>query len=133
VSEELRAGEIEVRMRVDGVRVASVRAIATDLVIREDLDLDTLADIKLAVDESCATVLAKARLDGLFECRLFVTPECVEMQASAATENGEEPGLESLGWHMLQVLTDSARCWVTGENGDRRMHVAFTKSLPGGE
>lgn len=133
MSEELRAGEIEVRMRVDGVRVASVRAIATDLVIREDLDLDTLADIRLAVDESCATVLAKARPDGLFECRLLVTPELVEVRASAATDNGEQPGVESLGWHMLQVLTDTARCWVTGDNGDRRMHVEFTKSLAPGE
>lgn len=130
MGEELRAGEVEVRMRVDGVRVATVRAIASDLAIREDFDLDTLADIRLAVDESCATVLAKARPDGLLVCRLLVTPERVQVRATAATDNGELPGGESLGWHMLQVLTDSARCWTTEEDGSRHMHVEFTKSLP---
>jgi serine/threonine-protein kinase RsbW len=129
VSEELRAGEVEVRMRVDGVRVATVRAIAADLAIREDFDLDALADIKLAVDEACATVLAKARPDGMLVCRLLVTPRQVHVRATAATDNGEQPSSESLGWHMLQVLTDSARCWITGEDGDRKMHVEFSRAL----
>jgi serine/threonine-protein kinase RsbW len=129
VIEELRAGEVEVRMRVDGVRVATVRAIAADLAIREDFDLDALADIRLAVDEACATVLAKAKPDGLLICRLLVTPAQVEVRATAATDNGEPPRGDSLGWHMLQVLTDSARCWITGADGDRHLHVEFTKSL----
>jgi serine/threonine-protein kinase RsbW len=125
--EGLRAGEVEVRMRVSEVRVATVRAIAADIAIREDFDLDAMADLKLAVDEACATVLAKARPDGLLVCRLLVTPAQVEMRATAATDNGHPPGNEALGWHMLQVLTDSVSCWITGDGGeDRRMHVRFT-------
>jgi serine/threonine-protein kinase RsbW len=125
--EELRAGEVEVRMRVSQVRVATVRAIAADIAIHEDFDLDAVADLKLAVDEACATVLAKARPDGLLVCRFLVTPVEVEIRATAATDNGHPPGNEALGWHMLQVLTDSARCWITGDGGEsRRMHVQFT-------
>jgi serine/threonine-protein kinase RsbW len=125
--DELSAGEIEVRMRVADARVATVRAIAADIAIHEDFDLDSLADLKLAVDEACATVLAKARPDGLLVCRLLVTAERVEMRATASTDNGQPPGNEALGWHMLQVLTDSARCWVTGAGDeDRHMHVLFT-------
>ncbi|HEV7979255.1 ATP-binding protein [Amycolatopsis sp.] len=125
--DELSAGEIEVRMRVADARVATVRAIAADIAIHEDFDLDSLADLKLAVDEACATVLAKARPDGLLVCRLLVTAERVEMRATASTDNGQPPGNEALGWHMLQVLTDSARCWVTGDGDeDRHMHVLFT-------
>jgi serine/threonine-protein kinase RsbW len=126
---ELRAGEVEVRMRVAEVRVATVRAMAADIAIREDFDLDALADLKLAVDEACATVLVKARPDGLLVCRLLVTPSKVEMHATAATDNGHPPGTEALGWHMLQVLTDSAGCWITGDGSEnRRMHVRFTIS-----
>jgi hypothetical protein len=71
-------------------------------------------------------VLAKGRPDGMLVCRLQVTPDWVEMRATAATDNGQPPGNDALGWHMLQVLTDTARCWVTGEGGDRHMHVLFT-------
>jgi serine/threonine-protein kinase RsbW len=125
--DELSAGEIEVRMRVADARVATVRAIAADIAIHEDFDLDSLADLKLAVDEACATVLAKARPDGLLVCRLLITTERVEMRATAATDNGQPPGNEALGWHMLQVLTDTARCWITGGGDeDRHLHVLFT-------
>jgi serine/threonine-protein kinase RsbW len=125
--DELRTGEVEVRMLVADARVATVRAMAADIAIREDFDLDALADLRLVVDEACATVLAKARPDGLLVCRLLVTPERVEMRATAATDNGQPPGNEALGWHMLQVLTDTARCWVTGsDDEDRHMHVLLT-------
>jgi len=114
-------------MRVADARVATVRAMAADIAIHENFDLDALADLKLAVDEACATVLAKARPDGLLVCRLLVTPERVEMRATALSDNGQPPGNEALGWHMLQVLTDSARCWVTGDGDeDRHLHVLFT-------
>lgn len=126
--EDLRPAEVEVRMLVGDVRVATVRAIATDIAIREDFDIDAISDLKLAVDEACATVLAKGKPDGLLVCRLLVTPEHVEVRATAATDNGYPPSNESLGWHMLQVLTDSAHCWTTGVGEDRRIHVRFTKS-----
>jgi serine/threonine-protein kinase RsbW len=123
----LRTGEVEVRMRVADARVATVRAMAADIAIHEDFGLDALADLKLAVDEACATVLSKARPDGMLVCRLLITPEWVEMRATAATDNGQPPGGEALGWHMLQVLTDTARCWITGGGDeDRHMHVQFT-------
>jgi serine/threonine-protein kinase RsbW len=125
--DELRTGEVEVRMRVADARVATIRAMAADIAIHEDFDLDALADLRLAVDEACATVLAKGRPDGLLVCRLLITSELVEMRASATTDNGQPPGNEALGWHMLQVLTGTARCWITGGGDeDRHMHVLFT-------
>jgi serine/threonine-protein kinase RsbW len=126
--DELRPGEVEVRMLVGDVRVATVRAIAADIAIREDFDLDAIGDLQLAVDEACATVLAKGKPDGLLVCRLLVTPDQVEVKATAATDNGYPPSQESLGWYMLQVLTDSARCWTTAVGEERRIHVRFTKS-----
>ena len=95
--------------------------------MREDFDLDALSDLKLAVDESCATVLAKAKPDGIVRCRLRVTGKLVEFNASAATDNGYPPSKNSLGWHMLQVVTSSADCWVTEADGERLMHMRVTK------
>lgn len=126
--DDLRPGEVEVRMLVGDVRVATLRGIAADIAIREDFDLDAIWDLKLAVDEACATVLAKGKPDGLLVCRLLVTPEQVEVKATAATDNGYPPSQESLGWYMLQVLTDSAHCWTTAVGEERRIHVRFTKS-----
>jgi serine/threonine-protein kinase RsbW len=130
ISGNLRPGEIELRMWAAGARVSTVRAIAADVAIREDFDLDALTDLKLAVDEACATVLSKADPDGLVLCRLMVTPTQVEFIATAATDNGYPPSTESLGWHMLHVLSDSADCWITEVDGERRIHVRITKMRP---
>jgi serine/threonine-protein kinase RsbW len=129
-SEALRPGEIEIRLRADGARLSTVRAAAADVAMREDFDLDALSDLALAVDESCATILAKAKPDGIVRCRLRVTGKLVEFNASAATDNGYPPSKDSLGWHMLQVVTNSADCWVTEADGERHMHVLVTKLRP---
>lgn len=114
-------------MLAAGARLSSVRALAADVALREDFDLDAVSDLRLAVDEACATVLARAKPDGTLVCRLLVTPRVVEISATAPSDDGRPPAVDSMGWLMLRTLTDAAHCWTTESDGVRLIHVRIVK------
>jgi serine/threonine-protein kinase RsbW len=99
----LSENEVEVQLAADGATLSAIRAIAADIAIHEDFDLNALTDLALAVDEACVTVLAGARPGAVLVCRLLVT-----LNATTTARNGYLPSRDSLGRHVLQVLTDSA-------------------------
>jgi serine/threonine-protein kinase RsbW len=110
-------------------RVPGVRALAADMAMREDFDLDAISDLRLAVEEACATVLANAEPDSTLVCRLLVSTKLLEINASATLRPGLEPEVGSLSLRILRTLADSVDYWTTNTNGGgRQFHVQLTKS-----
>lgn len=125
----LRPHEVEIRMVAGSARASTVRAVAADVAMRADYDLDAVSDLRLAVDEACTTVLSNAKPEGTLVCRLLIASDRVEISASAETTNGAPPPKNTLGWHMLQVLADSVCYWTTvDDTGQLCMHMRITKS-----
>jgi serine/threonine-protein kinase RsbW len=58
---EFMSGSVEVLVDSDPSLVATVRTVAADLAGRADFDLDAIADLRMAVDESCAALLVLGR------------------------------------------------------------------------
>ena len=56
-----RAERLELRVPTTATQLPAVRAMAGDLAIRMDYDLDAVEDLRLAVDEACATLAADRR------------------------------------------------------------------------
>lgn len=127
---ELRANEVEVRMLASRERVPGVRALAADMAMREDFDLDAISDLRLAVEEACATVLTNAEPEGTLVCRLLVSADLLEINASATLRNGADPEVGSMSLRILRTLADSVDCWTSTSNGQRQFHVQLTKAQP---
>jgi serine/threonine-protein kinase RsbW len=127
---ELRANEVEVRMLASRERVPGVRALAADMAMREDFDLDAISDLRLAVEEACATVLANAAPESTLVCRLLVSADLLEINASATLRSGADPEVGSMSLRILRTLADSVDCWTSTANGQRRFHVQLTKAQP---
>src|SRR3954471_15896609 len=51
-----RAERLELRVPTTPTQLPAVRAMAGDLAMRMDYDLDSVEDLRLAVDEACATL-----------------------------------------------------------------------------
>src|SRR6478752_2311317 len=51
-----RADRLELRVPTTPTQLPAVRAMAGDLAMRMDYDLDSVEDLRLAVDEACATL-----------------------------------------------------------------------------
>jgi len=48
---------VEVRTSASAALIPTIRAVASDLAARADFDLDAISDLRMAVDEACATLV----------------------------------------------------------------------------
>lgn len=102
-----RAMELRVSATLDNL--AAVRAVVAAVATSADLDLDTVADLRLAVDEAC-TALIRASLAGA-DLELLVDPRPEAFVVRACTTRGAgtpvEPG--GFSWHVMKSLVDEVR------------------------
>ena len=127
------AGAVEVRLAPVPSQLPVVRTVAADLAMRADFDLDAIADLRLAVDEACATLIALAAPGEELTCSFSTDRGRITVSASVAALRGTPPDRDSFGWQVLSCLVDSATTWVspTSEPGRFRVHVDLTKHAIG--
>jgi serine/threonine-protein kinase RsbW len=128
------AGPVELQVPTELDQLAMVRTVAEAVAARENFDLDSVADVKLAVDESSACLISRATLGARLECRFRVLPQALEVVVSTTTTSAEVPNKNSFGWHVLTTLTDSLaveQSQVTP--GVYVITIRFTKERAGGE
>jgi serine/threonine-protein kinase RsbW len=105
--DERRAERLELRVPTTATQLPAVRAMAGDLAIRMDYDLDAVEDLRLAVDEACATLsqigTAGAPLTVIFE----TTRAGLHIEAWVPTPDGVDVPRDGFGWAILATLVDS--------------------------
>jgi serine/threonine-protein kinase RsbW len=124
----LRPNEVEIRMLARMDRVPAFRAMAADMAMREDYDLDAIADLRLAVEEACATVLANSDPSSVLVCRLLVSATEYEVSAQVALTSSREPSVGPLSLRILRTLSDSVDYWTSNVDGQRLFHVQLNKT-----
>ncbi len=106
------AVELRVAARVENLAV--LRTLVGAVGTFADLDLDAVADLKLAVDEAC-TLLVRSASPGA-SLVVVVEPRnhdvVVDVSAACDTEDVVSPG--SLSWHVLSSLTDDVATFRDG-------------------
>jgi serine/threonine-protein kinase RsbW len=134
-----RAERLELRVPTTATQLPAVRAMAGDLAIRMDYDLDAVEDLRLAVDEACATLsqiaLGNEPLTVIFE----TTRAGLHIEAWVPTAEGTEVPRDGFGWAILATLVDavvarrSTQAEVPAGNGSATPVgvIAMDKYLPG--
>ena len=116
--------DTEVRIAALPERLSVVRAVAADLAMREDFDLDAIADLRMAVDEVCSTLVTLAAPGAVLSCRFRSQDGEVQVAASAVCARSTTPNRNSFGWQVLTVLADSVTSWTSVEDGsDPEWHL----------
>ena len=120
---ERRAERLELKVPTSPTQLPAVRAMAGDLAMRMDFDLDAVEDLRLAVDEACAT-LASVALGGSPLTVVFeASREGLRIDAWVPTSPGVDVPRDGFGWAVLQTLVDSVEAGpgdqstVTAGNG----------------
>ncbi|MCQ4120831.1 ATP-binding protein [Rhodococcus tibetensis] len=98
---------VELRVRATPDQLSVLRALAATVAIHEDFDLDSIADIKLAMDEICTQLIVRATADAVLVCRLQYLDGTLRVAVSSTTTTIDSLGPRSFGWHVLHALTDS--------------------------
>ncbi|MBY8859619.1 ATP-binding protein [Nocardia sp. CA2R105] len=105
----LRGTPVEIGVAAAVSQLPIVRGLAETLVLLSDFTLDEVADVRLAVDEVCSTLIGLAAPDTTLQCRFSVgdTDLIVRVRGIAALEG--LPDERSFGWHVLRTLTDEVQ------------------------
>ena len=85
-----------------------IRAVASTVAMSVDLDLDTIADIQLAIDEACTQLLRRCSGHAVLHSTFEQWEERglrVTVAAAPVTEPVERD--DSYGWAILDTVTDS--------------------------
>ncbi|MGY1721213.1 MULTISPECIES: ATP-binding protein [unclassified Blastococcus] len=134
-----RAERLELRVPTTATQLPAVRAMAGDLAMRMDYDLDAVEDLRLAVDEACATLSTIVQGDAPLTVVFETTRAGLHINAWVPTADGTEVPTDGFGWAVLAALVDSVegrrsteREVPGGTGSDSPVAViALAKYLPG--
>jgi serine/threonine-protein kinase RsbW len=117
--------DVEIRLGAKAVHLPVVRAVAVNIAMRADLDLDAISDLELAVDEACSSLIVLAEPNSILICRFTVGDEEIVFRASVDSTQ-QAPSTGTFGWRVLTTLTDRARSW--SDSG--QVHIEVAKATP---
>ncbi len=116
---------IELRLPAKLEHLPIIRSVAANLAIRADFDLDSIADLKLAVDEACSTVITRAAQGATVSCVFMVNSDEIRFVVAAPTPSSQQPSRDSFGWRVLTTLTDRVEMRVDRSTADDPGYLVY--------
>jgi serine/threonine-protein kinase RsbW len=99
-----------------------LRTATAGLAARLHFALDEIEDLRIAVDEACAMLLAVASRGAELECRFSVTDDALSVEVAVNTVRGARlPAESSFAWKVLTALTSAASASVEGGRASIRL------------
>ncbi len=134
-----RAERLELRVPATPTQLPAVRAMAGDLAMRMDYDLDAVEDLRLAVDEACATLSAIVSEDRRLTVVFETNRQGLHIDAWVPTAEGTDVPRDGFGWAVLHTLVDKVEAGPAtqatvpaGDGGTTAVAViSMDKYLPG--
>jgi serine/threonine-protein kinase RsbW len=106
----------------DGGYLSVLRTATAGLAARLHFALDEIEDLRIAVDEACAMLLAIATHDAELDCRFAVTDDALTVEVAVTTVRGARlPAESSFAWKVLTALTTAASADATGGRATIRL------------
>ena len=113
------AASVEIRTAARPALIPTVRAVASDLAARADFDLDAISDLRMAVDEACATLVGLAEPGSSLRCTFDVHGERIDVASQVLTGADATLPTDSFGWRVLQTLADQVAVETGAVDGGR--------------
>lgn len=137
---------IEMSTMAHAIAIPTIRTVAADLAARADFDLDSIDDLRMAVDDVCAMLVRAAAHGGALHCRFTVTPDQIEVAAEVDADHLVDPlPTGSFDRRVLESLVDEVNCLFlpgalspdgSGSDGSpaqirsARVRITLTKGAP---
>ena len=113
------------RLPAAGAYLSVLRTATASLASRLDFTIDDIEDLRIAVDEACAMLLAQARAGADLECRFELTADAIDVAVSVLTVDGEEPSRDTFAWTVLTALAGEVDSSV---DADGRVSLVLHKT-----
>jgi serine/threonine-protein kinase RsbW len=129
------ASSVEVRVAAEPAQLAVMRAVIGDLAMRADFDVDSIADLRLAVDEVCSSLVRLAAPEASLTCRFRCDGDDVSLSAEVRSEGSSAPRKDTFSWRVLSALADTVTTSVepVGDAGENVVRIDLVKGRTGNE
>ena len=127
---------IELRVSATLENLAVLRTLVGTVGTLSDLDVDAVADLRLAVDEACTRLIRSASPDAMLVVVVDPRDDVVVVEASAECDSQDVVAPGSFSWHVLSSLTDEVATFGDGHgsSGDGRIFgITLTTRRAGSE
>ncbi|GAA0328264.1 anti-sigma factor [Actinoallomurus spadix] len=115
---------VTVRLPADSAYLSVLRTATAGLAARLDFNLDEIEDLRIAIDEACAMLLAQAVPGTDLTCEFELTDDAMSISVSVLTVDGLEPSRDTFAWTVLSSLAGD----VDAEVGvDDRVTIVMNK------
>jgi serine/threonine-protein kinase RsbW len=94
-------------MPAEGAYLSVLRTAAAGLAARLDFTLDEIEDLRIAIDEACAMLLAQAIPGTDLECNFELGADQVTITVSVVAAHARVPARDTFAWTVLSALAGS--------------------------
>jgi serine/threonine-protein kinase RsbW len=108
---------VEVRLPASSSYLSVLRTATAGLAARLDFTLDEIEDLRIAVDEACATLLSQARPEPGLTCLFTVEGDALSVRVSVESDHPKLPQRDTFGWTVLSALAGEVDAVAEGEHG----------------
>lgn len=110
--------EVEFRVAAKLENLAVLRTLVAAVATFEDLDMDTVADLRLAVDEACTRLIRSASPDATLLVTVHPGSDAVRIDAATTCTTSDIMAPGSFSWHVLSSLADEVSTFQDGQDAD---------------
>lgn len=103
--------------------LAMMRTVVAAAATVDDLDMDMVADLKLATDEACTRLVRSSVPNAMLVVRLDFHLDRLVMAVYAHCQPGDVFPLDSFSWHVLSSLADHVETFERAHPDDPVGHI----------
>jgi len=107
---------VELRLPADSAYLSVLRTATAGLAARLDFTLDEIEDLRIAVDEACALLLADVSDGAELNCVFSLSPQALSVMVSAPTRTNRLPRRHTFAWTVLTALAGEVDAAIS-DNG----------------
>jgi serine/threonine-protein kinase RsbW len=115
---------VTVRLPADSAYLSVLRTATAGLAARLDFNLDEIEDLRIAIDEACAMLLAQAVPGTDLSCEFELSDDAMSIAVSVLTVDGQQPSRDTFAWTVLSSLAGDVDAKV---GADDRVIIVLQK------
>jgi serine/threonine-protein kinase RsbW len=115
---------VTVRLPADSAYLSVLRTATAGLAARLDFNLDEIEDLRIAIDEACAMLLAQAVPGTDLTCEFELSGDAMSIGVSVLTVDGQQPSRDTFAWTVLSSLAGDVDARV---GADDRVTIVLQK------
>ncbi|WP_436500975.1 ATP-binding protein [Actinokineospora sp. HUAS TT18] len=115
--------QADVRVSADAEQVPLVRSFAADIAMRLDFDLDSIEDVRMAVDEACSLLVRVAANGSSLYLSFKPESDALRVRAQVEADAPVPPSADLMSWQILTTLASAVTEHVESVDGGHRVSI----------